>query len=101
MLRGYLPNSTRIETISPAVNFEEFNALVESVRTVLHRHLKHLPEHRILLDVTGGQKVTSIAGAALTLGNELRFQYVQTSDQFCPVRYDLLMERIPGLNDQP
>ena len=37
-----------------------------------------------------------IAGAALTLGNELRFQYVQTRENPAVIRYDLMVEHIPS-----
>ena len=34
-------------------------------------------EKEIIIEVTGGQKTTSIAGAAATLNNQVIFQYVQ------------------------
>jgi hypothetical protein len=37
-----------------------------------------LPEHQIIIDVTGGLKPTSIAGAAMTLSRNVTFQYVHT-----------------------
>ena len=98
-LRRYLGAAGDHVDVQPAsknVNFENFNGLVEVVRGLLHGPLKDVARDRILLDVTRGQKVTSIAGAALTLGNELRFQYVQTGKPFKAVRYDLMPEKVPS-----
>jgi hypothetical protein len=97
MLELYLPNA-RIESVHEAVSFEDFNDLEKTVRMILHTNLRHVPEDKIILEVTGGTKVASIAGAALTLANELRFQYVQTTKPFSPIRYDLVMEKIPTID---
>jgi hypothetical protein len=37
-----------------------------------------LSENEIIIDVTGGLKPTSIAGAAMTLSRNVTFQYVHT-----------------------
>jgi hypothetical protein len=39
---------------------------------------EHLADRDIMIDVTGGQKTASIAGASVTLNNDVVFQYVQT-----------------------
>ena len=58
---------------------------------------QNLQPGQVLVDVTGGQKVTSIAGAVLTLNNELRFQYVQTNRPYHTLPYDLTRRAAPNL----
>ena len=80
------------------VDFENFNALTKELR-VITASLRSggLEASQILVDVTGGQKVTSIAGAVLTVSNELRFQYVQTNAPFDSVPYDLVRRATPNI----
>lgn len=47
---------------------------------------KQIPQSAIVIDVTGGQKPYSIAAAAITLHNRLRFSYVSTTDNKVMVR---------------
>lgn len=79
-----------------AVNFEDFNELTATLQKILRTEFPGIRKDRVVLDLTGGQKVASIAAAALTLNNELRFQYVQTGKPFATVPYDLVKEELPG-----
>jgi len=96
LLRPYVNGTIEKSPIAPS--FEDFNGLVEAIRALLTTDLKDTPRNRIVLDVTGGQKVTSIAGAALTMNNELRFQYVQTNPPFGTRVYDLSPHHPPHLH---
>jgi hypothetical protein len=48
------------------------------------------PEHDIAIDITGGQKTSSVVGAALTINRHIVSQYVQTNDPHQVVAYDLI-----------
>jgi hypothetical protein len=96
LLAPYLKATVVASPLTPS--FEDFNGLVVAVRALLRGDLKQTPRNQIVLDVTGGQKVTSIAGAALTMNNELRFQYVQTNPPFATRVYDLAPQHPPHLH---
>lgn|GEM_PF-1195880 len=64
------------------VNFEDLEQTVDALHD-LYKALRAdgLGEAEILVDITGGQKVNSVAGAAVAiLVRERRFQYVSTRD---------------------
>jgi len=64
-----------------AVDFEDFHEIKERLDALLHRIESKPYSHDasdIVIDVTGGQKTTSIAAATLTLKSDVVFQYVQT-----------------------
>jgi hypothetical protein len=102
-LKPYLTAGTATRTPviirwSPPVDFENFNDITRELRTIISRLSKKqgLKPNEIIVDVTGGQKVVSIAGAVLTVNNELRFQYVQTNEPFATVPYDLVRQDPPS-----
>lgn len=67
---------------NPGIDFEDLEAVHRALRGI-YRALKqqNIPESDILVDITGGQKVNSMAGvAAAVLVPERRFQYVSTHD---------------------
>lgn len=94
-LRPYLRPGTEVVCAGDSPSFEDFDELVAAVRTTLHSQQGSFSTEQVQLDITGGQKVTSIAGATLTLGNQLRFQYVQTGGQKKVIFYDLVSDEIP------
>jgi hypothetical protein len=51
-------------------------------------------EQDIVIDITGGQKTTSIAGAVVTFNSQVTFQYVQTDDPYDVLIYDVVV-RMP------
>lgn len=51
-----------------------------------------ISEEDIIIDVTGGQKTTSIAGALVTLNSQVTFQYVQTNEPYNVVAYDVVIQ---------
>lgn len=59
------------------VDFEDVTRLVDLVNSVYQRFYEQGIEDRdIMVDITGGQKVATIAGAAIALAEGRRFQYV-------------------------
>lgn len=96
LLQPYVSGSVNHAQDSPS--FEDFDGVVEAVRSILRGSLRNVPREQIVLDVTGGQKVTSIAGAALTMNNELCFQYVQTNPPFATRLYDVIRDEPPHLH---
>ncbi len=69
------------KTYVQGIDFENFQELVDAVEdayAVLDK--MKIPAKRILIDVTGGLKPSSVAGATAALGEGRRFQYVSTRD---------------------
>lgn len=63
------------------VDFENAQALVNALdRAFDWLHTQHIKDYDIMVDITGGQKVPTVAGAAVALGEGRRFQYVSTRD---------------------
>ena len=104
LLDDYKPPEAGPVQPLPLVYFEDYSEVFESLRLCAkdmrtrHRDIK--PEN-IAVDVTGGFKVTSIAGAALTLNNEMVAQYVPTqptkyNPKLKPLIYDVRSLGLPG-----
>lgn len=95
LIKHYYP-SVSVRPHPVEVHFEDFNALVESLNIAL-RTLKKKPytEKDFVIDVTGGQKTTSIAGAIVTINRGITFQYVQTDKPYEVLVYDVVMEHAP------
>jgi hypothetical protein len=85
-----------------AVNFEDFEKLTTRLESLLHR-IASAPykqaESAVVVDVTGGQKTTSIAGAAITLKSDAVFQYVQTGAENRVLIYDAVWVEQPHLRE--
>lgn len=63
------------------VDYETAQALVEALNeTFQWLRTQGLKNQDILVDITAGQKISTIAGAAVALGKEQWFQYVSTRD---------------------
>ncbi|MBI4664149.1 MAG: hypothetical protein HY735_35585 [Verrucomicrobia bacterium] len=106
LLRGYLPAlSGDAVNLVPAVDLEKFDNLMLALRFILlgaidpdelqsleignpalanflRSHVAHLCEsyaaHEVAVDITGGIKIASVAGAVLTLNHAVVCQYVQS-----------------------
>lgn len=88
-LQRYLPPGCVRVWPSP-VDFEEIEKLVLVLKQVIARELQDGRRHEdICIDITGGQKPTSVAGAIVTLNNTVTNQYVQTKGEKNPFTYDL------------
>lgn len=70
------------------LDFERFDELSDCVWSFLQRH--HLPEQEVMIDFTGGQKVTSVVAASLTFNRRIKAQYVQTNPPWQVVSYDVI-----------
>ena len=89
------PVTVGVSEISLAVTgweFERFDQLSDAVDYLLKLFKeKKVPEKEIMIDFTGGQKVTSVVAAAITFNRRIEAQYVQTCDPWKVVSYDILL----------
>jgi len=63
-------------------DFENFDELSDAIWTLLQRLMKKtygFKEQEIMIDFTGGQKVTSVVAASMTFNRKIKGQYVQTN----------------------
>ncbi|WP_156137265.1 hypothetical protein [Tepidimonas taiwanensis] len=64
---------------APAADFEDFRAVMKQLEWAIQHYKQSYALSDMVIDVTGGQKTTSIAGALTTLDKrELDLQYVPT-----------------------
>jgi len=63
------------------LDFEDAPVLVDALVAVYRElHEEKYQNKEIMVDVTGGPKVTTVAGAAIVLGKDQVFQYISTRD---------------------
>jgi hypothetical protein len=97
LLWGYLPNCAE-PTASEPIDFDDLKAMMKALRyavgdltTVRDTSTgRRIREEDIVIDVTGGYKPTSIAGAIMTLSSDVTFQYVHTTGTNEVREYELL-----------
>lgn len=94
-LKGYLPG-VEITTIDPpGVDFEDFNAVIRHIQETIDEQKKggkgkvKFTDKDIVIDVTGGTAMASIAGSSSTLNTRVTFQYVQTNPPHEVYAYDV------------
>jgi hypothetical protein len=77
--------------IYPApVDFEDFEEMTECLENAIDFFKNGgVKEQEIVIDVTGGFKTASIAGAVMTMNRKTTFQYVQTLNPFEVRGYDV------------
>lgn len=81
-----------VETVT-AANYEHFKELQDSYIAAIRLAEKMgFKESDVVIDVTAGQKTTSIAAAMVTLTTEADFQYIQTAKPFEPITYSVVSE---------
>ncbi len=92
LIKRYFPHVKTFKS-KEGVNFEDLEALIQVIYEAI-KELKReeLTEEDIVIDITGGQKTTSIAGAVVTLNSSVRFQYVQTNKPYDVISYDLTIQ---------
>ena len=86
--------------IAAAVNYEALNVLQIAYTSAIGlAGMKGFKESDVVIDVTAGQKTTSIAAAMVTLTSDADFQYVQTGKAPKIQTYSVLSEgpRDPGV----
>ena len=73
-------------------DFESFDELSSAMWLLLRKFKKKgYPEHEIMIDITGGQKPTSIVGASLTFNRKIKAQYIQTNTPYKALSYDVIL----------
>lgn len=72
--------------------FEQFDDLSRAVLHLL-RDLKNqrVIDNQIMIDFTGGQKVTSVVAASVTFNRTVKAQYVQTNHPHNVISYDIVL----------
>jgi hypothetical protein len=83
----------REERDDSGLDFENYDQLVAVLASVLQKlRAKGIPESSIMVDFTGGQKVTSVAAVAATFNLKISAQYVQTGPPKDVYAYDVVLE---------
>ncbi len=103
-LQSYLPDDVRVEVWPEPVDFEDVRRIMRCMERIIaaakdvprrgespprRNRAACLREEDIIIDVTGGLKPTSIAGAMMSLNSPVTFQYVHTT-RGVVIEYDLL-----------
>ena len=73
------------------LDFESFDKLTEAFVYLLKLKRFKNAEENIMIDITGGQKPTSIVGAAITFNKKIKAQYIQTSGENRALSYDVIL----------
>ena len=84
---------TSKETISSyeGLDFEDFDELSQALWVLLSEFKdRKIRETDVAIDITGGQKPTSIVGAAITFSRKIKAQYVQTNRPWGVISYDVI-----------
>ncbi|MCP5517582.1 MAG: hypothetical protein H7A45_10040 [Verrucomicrobiales bacterium] len=99
-LAGYTkPDEVKFITHHPAQDFENFKQLAALFdRIIKHEREEGSADRDIAIDITGGLKPVSVAGAMATLNNDVAVQYVQTNWPWRAYLYDLLYLAKPELH---
>jgi hypothetical protein len=81
-------------TISPyeGFDYESVDELSRALWVLLveFKERKYL-EHESIIDITGGQKITSVIAATMTFNREMKAQYVQTNFPWDVLSYDIIL----------
>ncbi|HPX60857.1 MAG TPA: hypothetical protein PLN25_03690 [Deltaproteobacteria bacterium] len=93
IISALLPNVALEEATPLGINFEDVDTVYKVLDELYEKldQTENLGPEDVILDITGGQKPNSIAGAMATLAEGRRFQYVSTVDERVR-RYDLALE---------
>jgi hypothetical protein len=94
LLRGYFPDSPlTVQVWDKPLPFEDVEHLEKALRGLIEKVTTGgTPLDRICVDVTGGQKTTSVAGVLATLKTPVLNQYVQPGGNRKVLVYDLRFE---------
>lgn len=94
----FMKGKRHVDIILPSpVDYEQIDEISNTLAFVLDDAVKAGFKHSdVLIDVTGGQKPTSIAGAAYTFSSRIAIQYVQTGRNKEAMTYDIVFhDRMP------
>lgn len=71
-------------------DFEQFNSLATAIRELFKLfHKLNIPEKQVMIDFTGGPKVSSVVAVAVTFNRDASAQYVQTNNPWEVKGYDV------------
>lgn len=76
--------------------YEIFNKIINKIQEIGKQDGKEIKEHEIAIDITGGQKPISIAGALATLNRKTRIIYVNTNNKPEIKEIDAIMQSEQG-----
>ena len=86
-----IPASSQVLDPAQGFVFESFDELSDAMWILLKKFKKRkFLERDIMIDFTGGQKVTSVVAAAITFNREVKAQYVQTNHPWETLSYDVI-----------
>lgn len=92
--RPVLVDSFSINNLSAlhGFDFQSFDELSQAIWYFIRVFKKKgYPEHQIMIDITGGQKPTSIVGASMTFNRAIKAQYVSTNEPWNVLSYDIML----------
>ncbi len=98
LINCYLKNSNvKVHKHPAPVDFEDFDGLTDAFnKAIAGFRQEGISEKHIIIDITGGQKPASIAGAIVTLDKNVTFQYVQTipdtAGKYKVLAYDAIIQ---------
>jgi len=93
IIKQYCKQIKKIIKTEKPVNFEDLIELTKIINKGIQQFKElDMDEEDIIIDVTGGQKTTSIAGAVITLNSQVSFQYVQTNEPYKIMAYDVMIQ---------
>ena len=79
-------------TSAQGFDFESFDELSEGMGFLLRKFRRRgIRGSEIMIDITGGQKPTSVIGAAMTFNQEINAQYIQTNHPWNVKSYDVIL----------
>lgn len=92
LLIPYVGATVKIERHKEAIDFEDLGELHQVIiNTTRQFKQRNYHPREIIIDITGGFKVTSIAGALATLHlQDLEFEHVQTIDEHKVMAYNCI-----------
>jgi hypothetical protein len=86
-----------------AVDFEKFeevyktfNDIINKIKEIGEQKNEEIKEHEIAIDITGGQKTISIAGALATINRKTRIIYVNTNNKHEIKEIDAIVQSEQG-----
>ena len=86
-----IPAPFDIADSKQGLNFESFDELSRAMWILIRKHLKdNRLEKDIMIDFTGGPKVTSVVAAAATFNRKIKAQYVQTKSPWDVLSFDVI-----------
>lgn len=86
------PTSARDFEDCTGWDFESFDDLSRALAGMLKKFKAwKIREEDLMIDFTGGQKVTSVVAAAMTFNRKIKAQYVQTNPDFKVFSYDVIL----------